>query len=219
MWKAMKNAIPIGENLKFRGINTTATCPHCGLEESMNHLFFFCSFVKQVWVKASFKQLPVFVHNTSLRAIIEASRTFVVLPPTGLVNGPLFPWLLWSIWTTRNKKIFENRQVKASDVISQAMVQAKEWITAQSLATPPQALRVPVLTPVIQLDTIRVFSDAAWEEDSHKAGLGWIMFDPLREIEFMEGGSVQFISSPLMAEAMALHLAINQAINFKFTNI
>ena len=181
LWKAMQNAIPIGENLKVRGINTAAACPHCGLEESVTHLFFLCNFVNQVWEESPFKQIPWFGLNTSLRTVIEASRNFVALPPTGLTNGALFPWILWSIWTTRNKKIFEDRQVKPAEVITQALVQAREWLTAQRAITSSQSIRVPAPSPALQMDTIQVFSDAAWKEESHKAGFGWVMLDRLRD--------------------------------------
>ena len=181
LWKAMQNAIPIGENLKVRGIKTAAACPHCGLEESVTHLFFLYNFVNQVWEESPFKQIPWFGLNTSLRTVIEASRNFVALPPTGLTNGALFPWILWSIWTTRNKKIFEDRQVKPAEVITQALVQAREWLTAQRAITSSQSIRVPAPSPALQMDTIRVFSDAAWKEESHKAGFGWVMLDRLRD--------------------------------------
>ncbi|KAL9840111.1 putative reverse transcriptase zinc-binding domain-containing protein [Arabidopsis thaliana] len=43
----MKNALPVGENLKTRGINQTAACSHCNESETGLHLFFHCTFAKQ----------------------------------------------------------------------------------------------------------------------------------------------------------------------------
>lgn len=48
------------------------------------------------------------------------------------------------------------------------------------------------------------FTDAAWREDSRDAGFGWIFVDYLSK-------SKKHVSSPLMAEAMALLIALQQA--------
>ncbi|CAA7050644.1 unnamed protein product [Microthlaspi erraticum] len=47
MWKAMREALAVGENLRSRNINTTARCPHCGEEETTAHLLFRCDFAQQ----------------------------------------------------------------------------------------------------------------------------------------------------------------------------
>lgn len=49
LWKAMKRALPVGENLKHRNILSNVLCSHCGEEESIVYLFFTCSFAKQIW--------------------------------------------------------------------------------------------------------------------------------------------------------------------------
>ena len=219
MWKALKNAIPIGENLKFRGINITAICPHCGLEETVTHLLFLCSFAKQVWEAAPFKQIPLFGQNNSLRTIIENSKTLTCLPPTGLGSVPLFPWLLWTLWTSRNKLIFESRQVTAGEAISQAIVQAKEWSVAQEFQIPSPPPKKSIPRPILNMDTIRGFSDASWRDTTHEAGFGWILIDQLTNHEIQGSATASHISSALTAEATALLLAIKHAIDLNFKNI
>lgn len=44
LWKAVRNVLPVGENLKNRGINMEGKCTHCGQDESSLHLFFHCPF-------------------------------------------------------------------------------------------------------------------------------------------------------------------------------
>jgi len=48
LWKAMKNALPVGENLKAREIKPDAVCPHCDGEETCLHTLFHCPFAQQV---------------------------------------------------------------------------------------------------------------------------------------------------------------------------
>ncbi|KAL9285804.1 putative reverse transcriptase zinc-binding domain-containing protein [Arabidopsis thaliana] len=55
LWKAMRGALPVGENLIFRNINAAAQCPFCGENESTLHLFFTCRFARHVWLFTPFE--------------------------------------------------------------------------------------------------------------------------------------------------------------------
>ncbi|CAL9236281.1 unnamed protein product, partial [Arabidopsis halleri] len=178
LWKAMKNALPVGANLKARGINPTASCPHCGEDESCLHLFFHCSLAQQVWNQAPFKCSLEPSRISSLKLGIEASNHLTCLPPTGIGHGLLFPWIMWTIWTCRNKKIFDQKSISSQEIISQATVAAKEWIGARLCHQSPQILSSINPIPEIGAGTIRCFTDAAWRKDSREAGFGWIFIDP-----------------------------------------
>ena len=49
MWKVFHGAIPVGEQLIRRHIGVDGRCKLCGRSESINHLFFECSFAQKVW--------------------------------------------------------------------------------------------------------------------------------------------------------------------------
>ena len=218
LWKAMKNAIPIGENLKSRGINTTATCPHCGLEESVSHVFSFA--ICETGMGGSSVQTNSYLW--SIDPFENDHGNFkkpYLLTTNGTRNWPSFPWLLWTIWTTRNKMIFESRQATSTKVISQAIVQAKEWNTAQGtlIPIPPPRLLIPNLT--LNMDTIQVYSDASWRETTHTTGFGWILIYQLMEKEIQGNASASHISYPLMAEATILLPAIQHAIDLNYKTI
>ncbi|CAL9222593.1 unnamed protein product, partial [Arabidopsis halleri] len=183
LWKAMKNALPVGKNLQARGINQSATCPHCGDEETSLHLFFHCRFARQVWDQAPFKHSLNPSQITSMKLGIEASKRLLCLPPTGLGDGSLLPWILWMIWVCRNKKIFEQKHLSSLDVLSQAITQAKEWTAAQSIDPISKSrLHTSPITST-SADTIQCFSDAAWREESKEAGFGWVFLDHLSKSE------------------------------------
>ena len=115
--------------------------------------------------------------------------------------------------------IFESRQATSTEVISQAIVQAKEWNTAQGtlIPIPPPRKLIPNLT--LNMDTIRVYSDASWREKTHTAGFGWILIYQLMEKEIQGNASASHISYPLMAEATILLLAIQHAIDLNYKTI
>jgi hypothetical protein len=70
--------------------------------------------------------------------------------------------------------------------------------------------------PEFESDAILCFTDAAWREDSHDAGLGWIFVDNSNHSEIQDHAVAREVSSPLMAKAIALFSAIQQASNRGF---
>jgi len=44
------------------------------------------------------------------------------LAPTGIGEGTLFPWVICEIWTRRNKKIFNNRQLQTWEALLQVII-------------------------------------------------------------------------------------------------
>ncbi|XP_019096054.1 PREDICTED: uncharacterized protein LOC109130642 [Camelina sativa] len=198
LWKVLNNALPTGRTLQERNINPDAVCPHCNDQESSLHLFFHCPLAKQG---------------------IEVTNKLTCLPPTGICQGTLSPWILWALWTTRNKKIFEKKSPNGPDIVSTAIHQAREWITAQDLRPQiPKSHQNPS-DLITRSDSIRCFSDAAWRTDSREAGLGWIFFDYPLMSETQGTTFLQNVSTPLLAEASALLFAIHEALDLGIKNI
>lgn len=102
LWRAAQNALPTGENLLNRGLLDNSVCPYFGDLETLEHLFFHCVFAKQVWDHAP-SGIPL--NPTSFdnfKTVLTTAKRWICLPPTGLCVTPLFPWLCWSLWTSRN---------------------------------------------------------------------------------------------------------------------
>jgi len=223
LWKAMKNALPVGANLRARWINPDAFCPHCGDEETCLHMLFHCQFAQQVWLQTPFKISLSPSRISSLKQGLEASNHLKVLPPIGLNHGPLFPWILWMIWICRNKMIFEKKQQSSGDLITQAITYAKEWNEAQiqpirNPLLPPSPLSSPLGVEPVDIETTICFTDAAWR-DSGDAGYGWTFVNFSTQFESQGQATGKKICSPLMAEASALFLAIHQAVDFGFKKL
>jgi len=142
MWKALQNALPVGETLRLRHINLTAHCTHCGGNESMIHLFFSCSFATQVWNLIPTKVTLNSNQINNFREGFEATKSLICLPPTGIGAGPIAPWIFWSLWHARNQKIFNQLQIQPVDVALLAMLRAKEWQMAQIIQPPPKPLQI-----------------------------------------------------------------------------
>ncbi|XP_010485041.1 PREDICTED: uncharacterized protein LOC104763359 [Camelina sativa] len=175
LWKLAQQALPVGENLSHRKITELVHCPHCKAPETELHLFFHCPFAAKTWSKAPFKETFDPSRVSSPQLGLRMVNELTCLPPTGLGEGPLFPWIMWIIWTSRNNLIFSKIQIPVEEALLLAILRAKEWQQAQIRKAPPSPLTNPPprLPTESQLPgTITCCTDASWISDS-KAGLGW----------------------------------------------
>ncbi|CAL9232663.1 unnamed protein product [Arabidopsis halleri] len=202
LWKAMQNALPVGENLKYRNVNLTAQCPHCGENETVTHLFFSCTLATRVWEQIPCKTLLNLSEITTFRSGFEATKALICLPPTGIGAGPIAPWLFWSLWHARNQKIFNQSQIQPEEIILLAVLRAKEWQDAQTNTKPS-------LPPQIQAPAAPLSPDIL---------ICWIFTKSGQSIH--HGADLELnVRSPLLAEASAILFAVRHAIELGFRQI
>lgn len=134
-----------------------------------------------------------------------------ILPPAGVEAENLYPWILWSMWITRNKMIFDRRSISTQDTAIRAIKDAREWIMAQPGGNNLNQ-RLPASRSAEVVDKL-CFVDGAWHQETKKAGIGWLFLN--RESALLQQGSctIQFVSSPIMAEPiMAEAMTIMEAL-------
>lgn len=108
MWRAQAGALAVSERLASRGINVDATCKVCLAQpETICHVLFHCPVAKEVWSLSSF---PIprtgFSSNSvflNFHHLLETCKKRQVTEKTRLV----FPWILWQLWKSRNRCVFE----------------------------------------------------------------------------------------------------------------
>ncbi|XP_020881689.1 uncharacterized protein LOC110228449 [Arabidopsis lyrata subsp. lyrata] len=172
----------------------------------------------QIWSLAPFSSRLNTGSISSTREGISMVNKLICLPPSGIGEGPLSPWILWSIWTTRNQLLFSKKVIPATEAMTIGIVRAREWQASQrSIPIKSSPPRVPTQTLVDDL-TLRIYSDAAWKEDG-KAGLGWIVKTQQDHVVLAGSLAVSHVRSPLVAEALATLAAVKVAIESAFTNV
>lgn len=180
LWKIMNNALSVGEALRWRGIPGSFACKSCGAPETILHVLLHCPVAQRVWnlVPAINKPNPDSIATPG--QLLQTCRLLTSLPPAGVVS-PLHPWILWSLWTSRNKLVFENRAFADQDVVDRAIKEARSWKNAQEKATgkPPLGrVHLPIHRP--SSAATKCFTDASWLAASGVGGLGWIFKSKLR---------------------------------------
>ena len=217
LWKILHGALPVGEVLVARQVLPTSKCIRCDSSESILHLFYHCSYAQKVWELAPVTRAIVPLQVISFAAGWKAALKSTALPPVGLCKSPLAPWIISAIWTARNYQIFQKREFSAQETINKAICDAKEWEEAQSLATIKlQGVTGPRASP--EADVI-CRSDAAWKEESNNAGLAFSFYDTRNERFFSHSDTSAFVISSLVAEGLAMRLAMECAINLQLRKV
>ncbi|KAF2537630.1 hypothetical protein F2Q68_00019441 [Brassica cretica] len=200
VWKALLGALPVGEKLIACQINVDPNCKRCGKTESIDHLIFQCDFAEKVWKAAPF------LHHVDRRRPLDLETDWMslidnpCLPPAGIVTGQLAPWIVWALWTARNKMLFNNKVFSVEEVVTHAVAAAREWLNAQSKTQ--SKVVAPRASRTVSLQDIVVQTDATWKDDSRTAGLGWTIKYTGERLNFQS--ATCFVSSPLAAEGLAM---------------
>lgn len=224
IWSILQNALPIGTNLKNRGLPAATNCIRCGEEETVAHIFFNCPFAQNVWQEIPLTTAVHLAAQVDFKETLVASRSMICLPPTGITRN-ILQWVCWAIWNARNHLLFENRVFSSSETAIKGIQSSREWITAQDNAKAKQA-QLPHLQAgnrqqhrVLLASYSLCKTDASWDKSSKNAGLAWIF--PATESTPERRGSqrVESVSSPLMGEALAVKLALRSAVSHDLSTI
>ncbi|CAG7862155.1 unnamed protein product, partial [Brassica rapa] len=122
------------------------------------------------------------------------------LPPTGLVT-PLYPWIFWVLWTSRNQLLFEDKSFSETERMLKAIKAAVKWQEATNLLT---ATRLPTKKP---------------NSVSLKDCMGWVSTKAGGSVLFKGTVTRRNVASALVAEAMALKTALLEAVSHGLTDI
>ncbi|XP_013732702.1 uncharacterized protein LOC106436291 [Brassica napus] len=187
--------------------------------ESLSHLLFECSYASETWSLVPWSSQITIHTNTDFRSRLQDSFIRLNLPPIGAVTN-IFPWVCWGIWKARNHLIFQNRYSTPSEVLTKAIVAMREWEQAKALSPKSSTSLTRVNLPLpYSNDVIYCNTDASWNAQTRSAGMAWI-FTEQGDKEIARGSIYQeFVSSPSMAEALAIRGALQHAISLHINKI
>eukprot|EP00253_Pinus_taeda_P007019 PITA_07019 len=136
-WLLLKGKVLTSENLRKRGINGPSRCPNrCSAEETIQHLFLDCPFAKRCWINLSSlgninwqpqQNISEAIHEWKKNCPWKDKRSKIVKRIWAIIPHNL----LWRIWLTRNKKIFQNKERNVRMTCNKAHTLAQETIAAK----------------------------------------------------------------------------------------
>ncbi|CAN6998196.1 unnamed protein product, partial [Brassica rapa subsp. trilocularis] len=116
-----------------------------------------------------------------------------------------------SLWRSRNLLLFENR-ASTPETVQKAITEAREWLNAQPISCNKPSI------PLIRFEpnprsagNFSIFTYAAWNPSTGDAGFGWILDDLVSTSQ--HAASMTSVSSPLLAETLAILTAIKFALS------
>lgn len=135
----------------------------------------------------------LFVSINSFETWLKMAKNWICLPPSGISSRPIFPWVYWSLWSVQNKLVFEKKNLSAKESLSKAIRDAHEWQHVQTQHTEQRRRTVAPQPTPLSPDTLVVFTDAAWDKESKRAGLRWFLLKAVNNIPSHNSTSVSFV--------------------------
>jgi len=213
LWKAVSGALPVGSQLAIRIPSFDPVCCRCGELETSSHALFNCMFVQRVWRLAPLEGIDLFLVFTDVKLGLSWLKKKKTLPSVGLGYCALYPWICWTLWITRNQKVFSNILFSELETINKAIQDAKEWQFAQEPNSRFQVRSsMGLRAEVFSLNSTVIHTDAAWSVLTCSAGLGWTLKSPGIPLKKNSALS-EHVPSPLVAEALVVHSALWSAHN------
>lgn len=145
-----------------RHVLPNAKCIHCD-GPSLFYTYSFTVLLRKRYENCYLSQVELTPASELFNTGWKLAFKTITLPPTGLYDCLLAPWVISSIWTARNYKIFQKRLFTAQEVMTKTIKEAKEWKWAQVKEVPPTQIPVRSKQPTGQEVICR--SDAVWDKE------------------------------------------------------
>ncbi|GLT39105.1 hypothetical protein SLA2020_133120 [Shorea laevis] len=134
-WQLLLDKIPTKSNLIKRGFDQNmegGVCDICEEElEDANHLFLRCRITKWLWNEcATWWGINIRIENDCWKTFNQFGTW---TRNTRIRKGWDCIWsaLVWSVWLTRNRKIFHNQEVNTSKLLELIQLKSFAWIKAR----------------------------------------------------------------------------------------
>lgn len=217
LWKIKNRAIPVGSNW----MTGVFSCKRCGQPETELHLFLHWSFATNVWKQVPALHIPNSATINSIDGLFQQNLRMVSLPPTGLNEAAMFSWIMWYLWSARNKLAFEDTWLSELEIVTLEVKEARAWQSAQhhntAPITQPIVSKLSLSTPLLK--ETQCFVDAAWISATCMGGFGWIFKDPTSGSTRSMSTNRSHVGSALIAEALAVKAVLLDAVSSGLTSV
>ncbi|XP_024004414.1 uncharacterized protein LOC112081865 [Eutrema salsugineum] len=177
VWQCITGCLATGQRLASRHIGRDKRCPRCGAEEeSINHVIFECPPSKQVWALSPIPSAPSIFPQASIFGNLDYLFWRAKEFGTSEENLRIFPWIMWFLWKSRNKKVFDNIDDLPPDILEHAIHEEETWRNANEEDYTLEVTRVRREFGSASLTSITTcYFDGSWHDSDPLSGHGWLV--------------------------------------------
>lgn len=175
LWRALNSCLPTKCRLQSRMVQTYNVCPLCGSDsETADHCLIQCLFVKSCWNIVC----PGVTFDSSMNLI----SWFRLVMNQMKEKLSKISMVCWSIWKARNDVVWNNKSVRAGNVVSFAIAYLTQWERVQSMGKVTSHLPVVSTGSTEQWakpdpGSVKVNCDATLFKRAGQYGVGYIARD------------------------------------------
>jgi hypothetical protein len=211
MWRFAQDCLPSCVQLVKRQIPANGSCIFCGRSEDISHSMLLCQFARTVWREVK-RVVPLKLERKAFAS--NKNWLFDFLGRASDLQATTLTVGFWHIWEARNEA--RNSDVKPDPCRTRRKILAYIDLIKQNLFKPVSEHRCASISAATTWtppppDTVLVSSDAAIFKEAGCRGAGVILRD--HHGAFVVGcrQHVVGLSSPELAEAVALRRAVQLA--------
>lgn len=175
LWRALNSYLPTKSNLQSRMVQTDDVCPLCGADkETIAHCFIHCLLAKSCW--------DMVCPEVSFDSLMNFVTWFVYVLEHLKEKATKISMVCWSIWRARNDVVWNNKNVRAGNIVTAAFAYLSQWKEVQNLGKltspiPVQSTGSTERWAKPDMGCVKVNCDATIFTSSSRYGVGWIARD------------------------------------------
>jgi ribonuclease HI len=218
LWRFAHDCLPCGHQLQKRHVPAQPSCIYCNKYETIEHALLFCPYAKEVWKEIKSGHM---IHLNRRAFTSPRVWTLDFIDKCTDLEASILMVSMWHIWDARNKLREGDGMLHPASLA--ARINAYIDLICQHLYKPkPFYRREPSVTQKWvppPMGSVLVNVDAAVFASSRRMGAGIVVRDHAGLFITACGDSQQEVTSPEMAEALALRRAVSFAVNEGFTKV
>jgi ribonuclease HI len=207
-WWFAHDCLPSGVQLTRRHIPASPLCVYCNREETATHAFLFCQFAREVWREIK----PAYgVHLHRKLFTDPKSWVFDILAASTDTEQMVVVVTFWHLWLARNG-IRNGDPMRHPHSVAEQCKAYVEMIKLHLFKPAPSTSRetiksVPRWSPPPE-GTVHINVDAALFSPSRRMGIGVVIRNHKGECSVACSELIQEVTTPEIAEALALRRAL-----------
>jgi ribonuclease HI len=128
MWRILNNALPVKDNLLYKGINCDPFCSYCNTKiETINHIFMECDWARQAWFAC-----PLTINMDNMKIKTVPDWIDYMLQQAQKKDIQTLSTIMYSIWLARNDREFNGKYLPPEEMVRRAMTNLHDYQANQN---------------------------------------------------------------------------------------